>query len=61
MWRHHEACVKVKQHHEEPLIISCTELELDHFALRISGSTKTSNGMLEICSNPINKIEAYSN
>lgn len=55
-WRHHEACVEVKQRREELVVVRCTYLKLDDFAPRLSGSAKISNGLLGMCSKPINKI-----
>jgi hypothetical protein len=46
MWRHREACVKVKQSHEELMAVRCIDLELDHFAPGLSGSTNMSMDML---------------
>jgi hypothetical protein len=40
MWCHWEACVKVKHSHEGLVTIGCTDLNLDQYAPRLSGSRK---------------------
>lgn len=58
-WLHHKTCLKAKQSREEPNTIRCADLKLDHFAPRLSGSTKISEGMLRMRNSSINKILGY--
>ena len=60
-WCYSEACVEAKQSREEPVAIGWTDLELDYFAPRLSGSSKIPKGVLGMCNRFIKKIEAATN